>query len=55
MPLQQVAEVEDRGLIRDAVIAQFNPGKAAHRLAVMQCFFRHRIAQRIPVLQEVNA
>ncbi len=75
VPLQQMAEVEDRpsGLarphwghgpldVRNALIAQFDPGKAAYRLAVIQrsalrsihridCFtlepIRHRIAERI--------
>ena len=54
MPLQQVTEVLNRGLVRDEVIAGFDPGKAAHRLAVMKCFFRHWVAQRIPVLQETD-
>jgi hypothetical protein len=44
VPLQQMAEVEDGGLIRNAVVAQLDPGKAAHCLAVIQHLFRHRVA-----------
>ena len=54
VPLQQVAEVEDGDLIEDAVIAQLDPGKAAHRLAVIQRLLSHGIAQRVPVLLEVD-
>ncbi len=46
--LQKMAEVEDRGLVGNAVVTQFDPGKAAHRLAVIQRLFRRRVAQRIP-------
>ena len=53
-PLRQVAEVEDGGLIRDPVVAQLDPGEPAHRLAVIQRLLGHRIAQRIPVLQEMH-
>lgn len=54
VPLQEVAEVQDSGLVRDPVVAQLDPGKAPHRLAVIERLFRHRIAQGIPVLQEVD-
>ena len=54
VPLQQVAEVEDGDLIEDAIIAQLDPGKAAHRLAVIQRLLSLGIAQRVPVLQEVD-
>ncbi len=80
--LQQMAKVEDRpsGLarphwghgpldVRNALTAQFDPGKAPHRLAVMErsalrsihwsvCFtlepIRHRVAQCVPILKKVD-
>ena len=52
--LQQVAEVQDRRLVRDPIIAQFDPGKAAHSLAVVEGILGHRVAQGIPVLQEID-
>lgn len=52
--LQKGPEVQDRGLIRDAVVAQFDPGKAPHRLAVIKGLLGHRVAQGTPVLQEIH-
>jgi hypothetical protein len=54
MPLQQVAEVEDRGLVGDAVVARLDPREMPHRLAIVEALLGHRIAQRIPVLQEIH-
>lgn len=45
----------DRGLIRGPVITDLDPGNTRHRFAVMQQHFRHRIAERVPVLQESSA
>lgn len=53
LTLQQMPKFEDCGLVRNAVIAQLDPGKPAHRLSMIQRLFGHRIAQRIPILQEV--
>jgi hypothetical protein len=55
VPLPQVAEVVDCGLVRNAVVAQLDPGKAAHRVTVVEHLLRHRIAQSIPILKEVDA
>lgn len=63
-----MAEVEDRVLracaalpgprslraVGDAVVAEFDPGEPPHRLAVIQSPFGHRIAQSLPVLEEVD-
>ena len=54
MPLQQVAEVEDRRLVGNTVITQFDAREAAHGVAVIQHFFGHRVAESVPLLQEVD-
>jgi hypothetical protein len=54
MLLQQVAEAENRGLIRDSVTDQLDPGKAAHGGYLDHCLFHRRIAERIPLLQQVD-
>jgi hypothetical protein len=53
--LQQVAEVEDCCLVRNTIIAQLDPGKAAHRLTVIERLLGHQIAQGIPILKKVDA
>ena len=55
MPLQKVPEVENGGFVRDEVVTQFDPGKAAPRLAVVEGFFGRRVAHCIPILNEINA
>jgi hypothetical protein len=37
--LQQVPEIQDRGLVRDGIFAQFQAHKPAHRFHVVQGFF----------------
>lgn len=54
MILQQVSEVHDRGVFRDRR-AQDQVRKLAHGRDFIQRFFHGRIAQREPVLQQVNA
>ncbi|MNZ50815.1 hypothetical protein D3C78_686140 [compost metagenome] len=54
MLLQQVPEVHDRGVFRDRR-AQGQVRKLAHGRDFIQRFFHGRIAQREPVLQQVNA
>ncbi|MNT71250.1 hypothetical protein D3C72_2097160 [compost metagenome] len=54
MFLQQVPEVHDRGVCRDRR-AQSQVRKLAHGRDFIQRFFHGRIAQREPVLQQVNA
>lgn len=48
-------EVEDGRLIRHRLPAQVNANKAAHRARFIQGFFRTRIRQVEPVLQEIDA
>jgi len=52
--LQQVAEGEDRGLIRDPIADQLDARKAAHGGHLDQGLFHRRIAQRIPLLQQMD-
>ena len=52
--LQQVAEGQDRRLIRDPVADQIDAGKAAHGGHLDQGLFHRRVAERISLLQEVN-
>ena len=53
--LQQVAEGQDRGLIGDPIIDQLDSGKAAHDGHLDQGLFHGRVAERIPLLQQVDA
>ena len=46
--LQQVAEVQDRRLVRDPVIAKLDAREVPHGVAVIQHLLGHRVAQRIP-------
>jgi hypothetical protein len=52
--LQQVSEAQDRGLIGDPVADQLDAGKAAERGHLNQSLFHGRVAERIPLLQEMN-
>ncbi len=54
MLLQQVAEGEDRGFIRDRVANQLDAGKAAHRGHLDQGLLHRRVAERIPLLQQID-
>ncbi|AAW75732.1 unknown protein [Xanthomonas oryzae pv. oryzae KACC 10331] len=54
MPLQQMPEVENRRFIRH-LVQPADLREAAHRHRVVQRFFRRGIAQRIPLLQKVDA
>jgi len=49
------ARGEDRGLIRDPVADQLDASKAAHSGHLDQGIFHGRVAQRIPLLQQMNA
>ncbi len=53
--LQQVAESEDRGLIRDPIADQLDAGKAPHRGYLDHVLFHDWITERVPLLQQVNA
>src|SRR3984957_16780368 len=52
--LQQVAEAQNRTLVRHHLVAQLNPCKPAHRFAVIDCVFGLWVRQVEPLLQEVN-
>ena len=52
--LQQMAEGQDRRLIRDLVTDQLDAGQAAHGGHLDQGLFHGRVAERIPLLQEMN-
>ena len=51
---QQMTKGQDRGLIRDPVADQIDTGKAKHGGHLGQCLFDRRIAERIPLLQQVD-
>lgn len=53
--LQKVAEGQDRCLIRDSITDQLDAGKAAHRGHLDQSLLHGRVAERIPLLQKVDA
>jgi len=53
--LQQMPEGQDRGLIRNPIADQFDAGKAAHGGHLDQGLFHRWIAERIPLLQQVDA
>ena len=52
--LQQMPERQDRGLIRDSVTDQGNAGKAAHRRQLDQRILHRRIAEVVPLLQQMD-
>lgn len=52
MCLKQSVEVEDRGLIRNTGQA-VEPGETAHHRRVIQRLLQGRIAERVPLLQEM--
>ena len=55
VPLEQMAEVEDRRLVGDRVAAELQAAERAHRMDVVERFLRARIGQPVPLLQAVDA
>lgn len=55
MLLKQMAESEDRGLVRDPIADQLNAGKAKHSGNLNQGLFHGRIAERITLLLKIDA
>ncbi len=55
MRLQQVAELEDRRFVGNAILPEVEPHKAPHGLAVVERFLRPWVAQIEPLLQEIDA
>jgi hypothetical protein len=53
--LKQVAEGEDRGLIRDSITDQLDAGKAAHRGHLDQGLLHGLITEGIQLLQQLSA
>ena len=54
VPLQPMAEVQDRRLLRHRRHRQIDPGKAAQRLAVVQRILHRPVGQPVPLLQKVD-
>ncbi len=54
MFLQQVAEGQDRGHVRDPVGDQGDAGKAAHRHHLNQSIYHRWIAQFVPLLLQMD-
>lgn len=52
--LEQVAEGQDRGLVRDPVADQIDAGKTPHGGYLNQGLFHGRIAEGVPLLQEMD-
>ena len=55
VPLQPMAEVQQRRRVRHRVTVQVDAGKAAQRLAVVQRIFQRLVGQPVPLLQKVDA
>ena len=55
MLLEQMAEAEDRGLIRDPITDQLDAGKAAHGGHLDQGLLHGWVTEGIPLLQQMNA
>lgn len=51
---EQMTEVQHRRLIGNGIAAKFQPRKRPHRLDIVKRFFRARIGQMGPLLQEVD-
>ena len=51
---QQVAELENRRLVRRRLFAKVDAGKAAHGAGVVQGFFHGRVGKVEPVLEEMD-
>ena len=54
VPLQQVAESEDRGFVRDPLADQVNTCKPTHRRHLDQRILHRRVAEVVPLLHQVN-
>ena len=54
MLFEQMPELEDRRLAGHRVIGQIQPGKATHRLDLVQRIFHRRVRQAVPLLHEVD-
>ena len=52
--LEQMAEAEDRGFIRDTHADQDDPREATHRRNLNQCILHRWIAEVVPLLHQVN-
>jgi len=52
--LQQMAEAQNRTLVRHHLVAQLNPRETPHRLAVVDRIFGLWVRQIEPLLQEVS-
>lgn len=55
MSLQQMAEVQDGGFVRHAVVTGIEPGEGTHEGDVVQGFFHGGIGEGEPLLHEVDA
>ena len=53
--LEQMAEIEDRRLVRDGVAPELQATERAHRLDVVERFLGPGIGERVPLLQAVDA
>ena len=54
MPLKQVEELAERGLVRHRLAAQVDAHESAHRERAIQRFFYPRVQQIEPLSQEVG-
>ena len=52
VPLQPMPEMQHRGRVGDRVAVQHDPGKAAQRLAVVECVLDRFIGQPVPLLHK---
>ena len=55
VPLQQVAESEDRGFIRDPLADQGDACKPTHRRHLDQRILHRRVAEVVPLLHQVDS
>jgi len=55
MRFQQVSDAQNRRFVGHRILAEFNAGKPAHRLAVVQHVFGLRVREIEPLLEEVHA
>ena len=53
--LEEMAELQDSGFIRHRLPAEINTHKPAHGHRFVQGFFRPRIREVEPLLEEINA
>ena len=55
MTLEQMAEVQDRGLVGDSVATKLEAAECAHGLDVVERLLGAGIGERVPLLQAVDA